>query len=338
MFEEWLSFLEGRFLTFVFYTLAIGLGVRMMVFISTIIKSRVNNDPSILKSGITALLLIARAFIPFHKGLFKKPVYTALRYLFHACLFIVPIGFSGHINMISESRIGWYWEPIPDEYIETMTFVVIGIGLFFAARRLLIPKVRKVSNLSDFLIIMVTITPFITGYWYSYGTLDNVPVLGYYMWYLHLFSGELMILMTVFLFVRTRLFSTPCVGCASCVEACPTGTLEARDKGANRNFFYSHYQCICCGACVATCPEGAAALRHEVSLFHYLAFFRKSKIRGKQLSQCQGCKELFAPDRQIENVREKIKLSGIEMPQTLGYCTRCKKMLSQHKLAYADRF
>lgn len=338
MSEEWLNFIDGWFLTVVFYTLAVGLGIRMILFIATIIKSRINNGQSVLKDGIIALYLIAGAFIPFHKGLIKKPIYTALRYAFHACLFIVPIWYSGHINMIFESSLEWYWKPIPDEHIETMTFMVIGIGLFFATRRLLIPRVRKVSTISDFLIIIVTISPFITGYWYSYGTMDDVPILGYYMWYLHVFSGELMILMAVFLFVRTRLFSSTCVGCTSCAQACPTGTLEVRDKRAKRTFFYSHYQCICCGACVATCPEGAAALRHEVSLFHYLAFFRKSKIREKELSQCLGCNDLFAPDRQIENVREKIKISGIEMPQTLGYCTRCKKLLSQHKLAYVNRF
>lgn len=328
MFEKLLYFIDGPFLVFVFYLLGIGVGLRILVFVSNIFKNRPVNDISGLKNGLHLMAMIFRTFLPFHKGMLKQPLYTVIRYVFHICLFIVPIWYSRHIDMIYDSSLEWYWEPFSDETIENMTLLVIGIGLFFIARRLIIPTIRKKSSIADFLIILVTIAPFVTGYCYVYGTLDEVPFLGDYMWDLHVLTGELMILMVVFLFVRTRLSSSACVGCASCTIACPTGTLEARDNGSRREFFYSHYQCICCAACAATCPEGAAELRHEVSLVHYISFFRKQKIKETDLIRCNGCHTFFAPDRQLEKIQHLIKTNGLEPLLTLTLCSRCKKSFS----------
>lgn len=273
------------------------------------------------------LKLIGAACLPFHRGWFKKPVYTLVRYLFHACLFIVPIWESGHVILL-KAKLGWHWPTLPVAASETMTLLVIGIGLFFFARRLCNPQVRAVSSVSDVVIILLTIAPFITGYLYANGTLNHIPYIGDAMLLLHVLTGQIMLVMVIFLFVRTRLLDSTCVGCASCAVNCPTGTLEAKETGKMKSFFYSHYQCICCGACVAVCPEGAARLRHTVSLLHFFSFFKKQKIREKELTRCEGCSDLFAPGRQIEKIQGLMKSKGMELPRTLNYCSRCKKLFS----------
>lgn len=54
-------------------------------------------------------------FLPLYKAIVKMPVYAILRYAFHICLIIVPIWFSGHINLWEDSRrYELYWTPISD--------------------------------------------------------------------------------------------------------------------------------------------------------------------------------------------------------------------------------
>ena len=141
-----------------------------------------------------------------------------------------------------------------------------------------------------------------TGYFLTHGTLDSVSFLGDNMGVIHMLSGEAMILMAVFLYCRTRLNTQRCTGCASCVQNCPTETLESHDKGKLRVFSYSHFQCICCGSCVNVCPEDAAELRHEISAKRLFQVFSKQEIRSVELEACERCGALFAPEPQMEKI------------------------------------
>ncbi|MBQ3396695.1 MAG: 4Fe-4S binding protein [Synergistaceae bacterium] len=44
-----------------------------------------------------------------------------------------------------------------------------------------------------------------------------------------------------------------CVGCESCVGACPVGAISVNDGKAGVNAD----ACVECGSCVSTCPVGA---------------------------------------------------------------------------------
>ena len=48
-----------------------------------------------------------------------------------------------------------------------------------------------------------------------------------------------------------------CVGCGTCVEKCPTGSLELNDEGKSQKV---GERCIGCGVCAAFCPENAISL------------------------------------------------------------------------------
>ncbi|MBT6338991.1 MAG: hypothetical protein HOJ48_06805 [Desulfobacula sp.] len=335
--EEWLYFIEGQFLEIVFYLFAMGMGIRCLAFLVNIFNSRMFLYQKFTwKSTGKLLFLLGNFLLPFHKILLKQPLYTILRYIFHACLFIIPVWYSGHLNMLLDTRLGWYWEPIPDEYIETATLVFIGIGCLFIARRIVFSRIREQSSFMDITLIMITLLPFITGYWYVNGTLDHISLFEEYMWYLHVFSGEVMILMAVFLFIRTRLDAKRCVGCESCCISCPTGTLEAIETANKREFLYSHYQCICCGTCVSTCPETAAKLRHEISISLFFSFIGKKKINEVVINTCAGCGKTYAPDPQIEKINQIFLVKKIASPETLSYCGRCKKLFSNHMLLPRD--
>jgi ferredoxin len=286
------DFVEGPLLWATFIILIAAVAARLCFFILKMITGRKpGKDGSIYR-----LASVGRSLVPFHMGVLKKPGYAALRYLFHLCLFVVPIWLGGHIVLWSESRLGWDWAAIPDSWADWMTLLVIAIALFFLLRRIAFPQLRPQSSARDYLIVIFTALPFASGYFLTHGTLDAIKFFSDNMRMIHVLSGEVMVLMAAFLFCRTRMNTASCTGCASCELSCPTGTLESRDESGWRIFTYSHYQCICCGACVGTCPENAADLRHEVSLVKFFQALPKLEIRRAEMKVCRQCGGFFVPE------------------------------------------
>ena len=121
-----------------------------------------------------------------------------LAYIFHICLIIVPIWFSGHISLWEESRFEWSWTPIPDGLADWMTLIFLAIALFFFLRRVISADIRLLSTFSDYLLIVVTALPFVTGYFLTHGTIDNIGFLGENIQIIHMLAGELMLILIPF--------------------------------------------------------------------------------------------------------------------------------------------
>ena len=309
------NLVEGPLLWIVFLVLMLAVLARLGFFSFKIIRDADTQQPG--RSSKAAMF--GRFFLPFHRALTKKPLYALLRYVFHLCLFVVPIWLGGHVALWAESRFEWEWSSLPDSWADWMTLAVMAIALFFIIRRIAWPAVRPDSSLSDYLIIIIAALPFFTGYFLAHGTLDSLPFMGDQMRLIHVLSGLAMMVMAAVLFCRTRLNPSRCTGCASCELSCPTGTLESRDEGKFRIFTYSHYQCICCAACVNTCPEDAAELRHEISLRRFFQVVPKQEIRTVEMKPCRKCGALFVP----EPLFDKINRTFAE--DYLLFCPTCRK-------------
>ncbi|RJR42194.1 MAG: nitrate reductase [Desulfobacteraceae bacterium] len=144
------------------------------------------------------LATIGRWLFPFNKDVAKNPVFTILAYVFHICLIVVPIWFSGHISLWEESRFGWSWSSIPDGLADAMTIVLLAIAIFLLLRRIISPEVRLISTAADYLLLIVTALPFLTGFFLTHGTLDSAGFIGENMQLIHILSGELMLLLIPF--------------------------------------------------------------------------------------------------------------------------------------------
>jgi len=238
----------------------------------------------------------------------------------------VPIWFSGHVYLWEESRFEWYWTPLPDLWADWMTLAVLATCSYFMVRRIFTAK-RLKTRIADIVLIVITALPFLSGYLLTHGHLASIAFFDSYLWYLHVISGEIMLVMIVFLFCRTHLNKKTCVGCAACVENCPTETLAFIDRGQERLFRYSPYQCICCGSCVKACPEGAANLRHDLHPAHLIRVLSKDEIRRVELKTCLQCGARFAPIPQIDKLYRQLHQDELEI-ETLDLCLRCKKLRS----------
>ena len=309
------SIVEGPLLWIVLLVFFAGLLIRMSFFFGSIIKSgRVKENRQIY-----TVTNLGRLFLPFHKAIQKKPVYAALRYVFHVCLFVVPIWLSGHIVLWSESRFEWDWIALPEAWADWMTLLVLALAAYFLLRHLIAKDIRQESTIKDAALIIFTALPFLTGYFLARGTLRSIPFLGENLVTIHMLSGELMILMALFLFYAPRLNRQKCTGCASCVQNCPTETLESLDKEGLRLFHYAHFQCVCCGSCVKVCPEEAAEMRHEISAKRLVQLFSKRLIRSVELESCERCGAFFAPEPQMEKIGQTFTSDCIKC------CPDCRK-------------
>ncbi len=308
------SLAYGPLLWGAFIILAAGLAMRLAFFAVAILKG--GRHSRFAPAYIVTLFV--RAFIPFHTALIRRPFYAVIRYVFHLCLFIVPIWLVGHIALWEESRFEWYWAGLPEIWADRMTLGVIIMAGFFFFRRTFLPKIRRDSSLFDYIFILIVSLPFVSGYLFVNGTLDGISFFRDHLETIHVLSGELFIFGMVFLFCRTKLNAQKCVGCAACETACPTGTLTSRDEGKLRDFYYCHYQCICCGSCVNVCPEDAAQLRHEAGFNRLWPVLAKAKIRSVPLGECPQCGAFFAPEPQLQQIGQKIPDSNYQL------CTRCR--------------
>ena len=309
------AFVEGPLLWIAFLALISGIGFRFSLFLYRIVKKDLPNNP---KAGSTRTIL-GRALLPFHSAALKKPLFTALLYLFHGSLLIVPIWYSGHIVLWEESRLAWDWPAISDAWADGLTLLILGIFVFFALRRLTARDIRRSSTWTDVWIILLTALPFLTGYLLAHGELDHIPFFSENMVTIHILSGEAMILMIVFLFCRTHINALLCTGCAACGINCTTGALHAGDTNHQRTFSYVPSQCIQCGECVVTCPEKAVSLRHNISLKTFLQAASRKEIRSVELRRCEKCGVAVAPIIQLE------KISGQLEETPLQYCSQCKE-------------
>ena len=193
---DFFSFVEGPLLWIAFLTFIFGSLLKVALFLSVSQKM----DKIIYQHFRWKYVLatLGRWMIPLNRDVVKNPVFVILAYIFHICLIIVPIWFSGHISLWEESRFEWSWTPIPDGLADWMTLIFLAIALFFFLRRVISADIRLLSTFSDYLLIVVIALPFVTGYFLTHGTIDNIGFLGENIQIIHMLSGELMLILIPF--------------------------------------------------------------------------------------------------------------------------------------------
>ncbi len=303
-----MNFLEGAFLRVVFALLVVGILLRLTLGLVALYREGKSVGWGRMRSGILRMLL------PYHSGLVRNPLRSAMLYVFHLCLFIVPVWFSGHILLWEESFLQWSWTPLPDALVDGMTLFILFflVGLF--GRRLALKKVRQESNLSHYVLIVLTAMPFLSGYVLSLGVSS-----GDGPWLFHVLSGGAFVVMVIFLSVKAWVQEKTCTACASCVICCPGQALHYQDTSALRLLEYTPSRCFLCGACVAVCPENAAGLRHAIGLRNFIKRFEQKTLQKTAIETCRSCGILIAPVPQVEQVGRKTAQDSV------CYCERCKR-------------
>jgi nitrate reductase gamma subunit len=120
------------------------------------------------------------------------PFLIVITSVFHVLLFGVPLFLLGH-QVLLDSSLGVSLWSLPESISHAMTIVVLLCGLFFLGRRLFLARVRVLTTAYDYLMLLVTMAPFLTGFlayhqWFDYRTLI----------FLHILAGEVMLIVIPF--------------------------------------------------------------------------------------------------------------------------------------------
>lgn len=131
--------------------------------------------------------------IPFGTyGWRAQPFVTVAFFMLHFGAVLVPLFLAGH-NVVLKDALGFSLPSMPQRLADVLTVMsVLGLGMLLL-RRLALPEVRIMTTAHDYFIIMLVLTPFVSGF------LAARHIGDYDMWLLcHIISGELLLILAPF--------------------------------------------------------------------------------------------------------------------------------------------
>jgi nitrate reductase gamma subunit len=84
-------------------------------------------------------------------------------YIFHIGFLVVLVFFAPHILLFRDA-FGWHWPSLSNGIIDFFSVITIAALLFSLFVRLTDPVRRLISNFGDYLALIVTLLPVVTGY------------------------------------------------------------------------------------------------------------------------------------------------------------------------------
>ena len=136
-----------------------------------------------------ALRSIIFTLIPFgNKSWRVKPGFCILFFVFHIGLIFTPIFLEAH-NELLRNNFGFSLFTLPECISDILTIIVIISGIILILRRIALAEVRIITTLYDYIMILIAILPFITGF-LAYHLFPD-----YKVWLImHIISGEIMLI------------------------------------------------------------------------------------------------------------------------------------------------
>lgn len=185
------QFITGPLLWLSFGVFFIGLGVRIVLYVKGLDwqMDRVTYKVNIYYGIKGALRSIFFWLLPFGTRSWRvKPGITILFFVFHIGLVITPLFLAAHTIVLKE-RWGISWFTFPNSIADFLTIAVIISAVFLVLRRNAFPEVRILTTAYDYILLAISVAPFITGYFASH----QVP--GYSFWFMaHIICGEIMLI------------------------------------------------------------------------------------------------------------------------------------------------
>jgi nitrate reductase gamma subunit len=200
------QFLMGPALWATFTIFICGLIIRI-VFLYRLSqkKDRIIYNHAAFSWGIKSILFW---LIPFGSASMRQqPVFTIMVFVFHATLLAVPLFFNAH-NILWDEAFGVSLWSMPDIGADVMTLLLLGSALFLVIRRMVRSEVRILTGAWDYVLLGLTILPFLTGFlaYHQFGPYETLLIL-------HIIFSEILLILIPFtklghmiLFFFTRAF------------------------------------------------------------------------------------------------------------------------------------
>ena len=118
----------------------------------------------------------------------KNPWFTLWVFMMHFGLLFTPIFLLGH-NILLKEKWGFSLWALPEAVADGLTVIVVVSVVFLILRRIALPEVRIITNWYDYLMLLIAVSPFITGFLAYHRTPD------YTFWLMaHIISGHIVLI------------------------------------------------------------------------------------------------------------------------------------------------
>jgi nitrate reductase gamma subunit len=118
----------------------------------------------------------------------NSPVTILVSCIFHICLIITPIFLLAH-NILIEESIGFSLFSFSESFTNWLTFIFLICAAYFLIRRILLPRLRAITSLYDYIVLFIATAPFLTGCLAYYQVFDYKTAI-----ILHMLTGELLLI------------------------------------------------------------------------------------------------------------------------------------------------
>jgi nitrate reductase gamma subunit len=196
------DFIRGPLISIAFVIFILGLILQWVQFFKLTNKKEWVYPPLETKSEKKTLKkFILSCLVSLNGTLWKTdPLVTIMTSVFHVFLIGVPIFLLGH-NILLDQSWGLSLWSLPESITDVLTLVVLICVAFFLARRLFLARVRAITTLYDYVILLIAVAPFLTGYFAYHQWFDYDMVMT-----LHILSGEAMLITIPFTKLGHMLF------------------------------------------------------------------------------------------------------------------------------------
>ncbi len=168
-------------------------------------KDRVIYNHATFSWGIKSIFFF---FLPFGSASMRQqPVFTIMVFVFHATLLAVPLFLNAH-NILWDEAFGISLWSMPDLGADVMTLLLLGSAIFLVIRRMVRSEVRILTGAWDYVLLGLTVLPFLTGFlaYHQFGPYEMLLIL-------HILFSEILLVLIPFtklghmiLFFFTRAF------------------------------------------------------------------------------------------------------------------------------------
>lgn len=196
------DFIQGQLVSIAFVIFILGLTFQFFQFFKLTKKKEWIYPPGEVKrEKKTAGKWVTFCLASLNGTLWKTdPLITIVTSVFHVFLILVPLFLLGHNILLNQSWGLSLWS-LPESITDILTLVVLICVAFFLGRRLFLSRVRVITSLYDYAILLIALAPFLTGYlayhqWFHYDTVMTV----------HVLAGEVMLITIPFTKLGHMLF------------------------------------------------------------------------------------------------------------------------------------
>ena len=196
------DFIRGQFVSIAFIIFILGLIFQLIQFFRLTKKKEWVYPPLDVKREKRTIGKWAAFCLASLNGTLWKtdPLITVVTSVFHVFLILVPILLLGH-NILLDQSWGLSLWSLPESITDILTLVFLICVAFFLGRRLFLSRVRAITTLYDYVILLIAAAPFLTGYiayhqWFNYDTVIT----------LHILAGEVMLISIPFTKLGHMLF------------------------------------------------------------------------------------------------------------------------------------